>query len=259
MGFTHSNFVNHEVNLTFFCDRRDTQIISKIIKLIPFLFARLLTIIALFYFLLGPGDTLNMECEYVESSWYIVGNVKNCYARNLTIQTADQIVDSVNGDKKKILEDVVGFWIENEICHYIPQKIVAFMPNLKAFGLSNSELKTITKYDLAPFPELIRLAFHGNKLEYIDGDVFTLNTKIQSINLEDNNLLIINGPILKPLPILNHIVLDLPCLKDNCEVSGCIANVRTQFSEKCEFDLIYPGFTKYFKSLKRTVDNCNRI
>lgn len=219
---------------------------------------RLMTITS-FHLLLALGNPFNMDCEYVSSGWYIVGNVKNCYARNLTIENPDQFVDSVNGDSKTILEDVIGFWVENEICHYIPQKIVAFMPNLKAFGLSNSQLKTISKFDLAPFPELIRLSFYGNNLEYIDGDVFTLNTKIQSINLEDNNLLIINGPILKPLMFLHQVKFVLPCLNYKCEYSGCIPKIKTLFSEKCEFDSIYPGFTKYFKSLKRTIDSCDRI
>lgn len=212
-----------------------------------------------FHLLLAFGNSFNMECDYVSSGWYIVGNVKNCYVRNVTIRSPDQFVDSVNGDSKTILEDVLGFWIENEICHYIPQKIVAFMPNLKAFGLSNSELKTISKFDLAPFPELIRLAFYKNKLEYIDGDVFSLNTKIQSINLEDNNLLVINGPILKPLKLLNQVIFVLPCLSSKCEYSGCVPEMISELKAKCEFDSLYPGFTKYFKSLRRVAENCNHI
>ncbi len=217
-----------------------------------------MTIIS-FHLLFTFGNSFNMLCDYVQSGWYLVGKVKNCYAKNVTIRSPDQFVDSVNGDDKTILEDIMGFWIENEICHYIPQKIVAFMPNLKAFGLSNAQLRTISKFDLAPFPELVRVAFYKNKLEYIDGDLFTLNTKIQSINLEDNNLLIINGPVLKPLKFLNYVAFVLPCLNKKCEYSGCIPEINIEFSEKCEFDSIYPGFTKYFKSLKRVVDTCMRI
>lgn len=220
---------------------------------------RKITAIISFQFLFTLGDSFNLKCDFIDSGWYMVGNVQNCYTRNLTIETPDQFVDSVNGDNKAILEDVHGFWVENEICHYIPQKIVAFMPNLKAFGLSNAGLRTISKYDIAPFPELIRLALYGNKLEYIEGDLFSLNTKIQSLNLEDNNLLIINGPILKPLMLLNYIVLTLPCLNNKCEYSGCIPKIKMRFTEKCEFDSIYPGFTKYFKSIKRAAEICNRI
>ncbi|XP_037049120.1 uncharacterized protein LOC119083506 [Bradysia coprophila] len=219
---------------------------------------RLTTTIS-FHLLLTFVETFDMQCDYVNSGWYIVGNIKNCYARNLTVDGPDQFVDSVNGDTTTILEDVLGFWVQNQVCHYIPQKMVAFMPNLKAFGLSNSGLKTISKFDLAPFPDLIRIAFYGNQLEYIDGDLFTLNTKIQSINLEDNNLLIINGPVLKPLLFLNYVAFKLPCFNKKCEHSGCIPEIKMRFSEKCEFDSIYPGFTKYFKSLKRTVEICNRI
>ncbi|KAJ6647838.1 hypothetical protein Bhyg_03061 [Pseudolycoriella hygida] len=218
-----------------------------------------LTILLILSLFITFGNALDLECEYVNSNWYIVGTVKNCYARNVTIQSPDQLVDSVNGDNKMTLEDVIGFWVENEICHYIPQKIVAFMPNLKAFGLSNAGLRTISKFDIAPFPDLVRLALYGNKLEYIDGDLFSLNTKIQSLNLEDNNLLVINGPILKPLKFLNQIIFVLPCLNIKCEYSGCVPEVNKEFSEKCEFDSIYPGFTKYFKSLKKVTENCNRL
>lgn len=203
--------------------------------------------------------SFDMFCEYVNSAWYIVGNVKNCYARNLTLKTSGQFIDSVNGDTTTILDDVFGFWVENEVCHYIPQKIVAFMPNLKALGLSNSGLRTISKFDLAPFPELIRIGLYGNQLEYIDGDLFSLNTKIQSINLEDNNLLIINGPILKPLKLLNYVTFKLQCLQSACEYSGCIPEIIEKFSRNCEFDSIYPGFTKYFESLKFAGKTCSNV
>lgn len=203
-------------------------------------------------------DCFNLECDYVDSTWYIVGKVKNCYARNLTIISPDQIVDTVKGSTA-ILDDILGFWVENEICHYIPQKLVAFMPKLKAFGLSRSGLRTISKFDIAPFPELIRFSLFGNDLEYIDGDLFAHNTKIQSINLEDNNLLIINGPILKPLKFLNQVIFVLPCLKNNCEYSSCIPEMLREFKEKCQFESIYPGFIKYFKSIKSASEICNEI
>lgn len=203
--------------------------------------------------------TLNMDCEYSEESFYAVGDINTCTVGNLTVRKPDQILESVNGDKKSKKGDVQGLLIDNQTCHYFPQKIATFMPNLKAISIVNSNLRTITKFDLAPFTQLLRFALNGNRLEYIEGDVFSLNTKLQSVTLVDENLMVINGDILDPLTHLYHVVFDLQCIVDECEYTGCVQELSYRFQDKCVFDSLYPGFTKYFKGMKRAAESCQRV
>lgn len=216
--------------------------------------------IIFFHSLLALANSFDMVCKLLNAHFAVVGDVKSCYSQNLTIQSPDDgeiIVDSINGDNKTVLEDVHSLWVNDGICNYIPQNIATFMPNLKALRISYIGLKTISKHDLAPFPELVAFEFYGNSLEYIDGDIFSLNTKIQSIYLQDSNLFVINGPIFEPLKSLNFVEMYLTCDNFHCTYSACIPYVITVFKQKCEFDSIFPGFKKYYEDLKRDAKKCN--
>lgn len=208
-----------------------------------------------FHLILTFVSPFDMVCDYVDTNEQITGEIKNCYTKDLNITSTGQSVDRVNGTTTML--DVQGFWVEDQTCNYVPQNIVAFMPNLKVFRVKRSALKTISKSDLAPFPELIQVDLQGNELQYIDGDLFSLNTKIQWILLEDSSLKIISGPILKPLTHLNYVKFGLDCLAKTCEHSSCIQETTEKFKKMCEFDSLYPvGFMSYFESLRRASENC---
>lgn len=188
-----------------------------------------------------------MQCEWEDD---------NCTAKKLNITSSDrQSVTTVDGHDV-VLGKANGFWIEDAVCHYIPEKIAYFLPNVKIFGVSNSGLRAISKSDLAPFTKLKNIVIYGNELQYIDGDLFSLNTKIQRVILKEEKLLLINGPILEPLKQLNYIHIELKCATVLCERISCIPEKVKEFSKNCEFDVKYPGFRKYFEDLRRTVKNC---
>lgn len=77
-----------------------------------------------------------MECDFVRSTWYAAGEVKNCYARRLEILTPQLLIETVNRNNDTDFT-VKGFWVDKEVCHFIPQGIARFFPRLTAFGLQN--------------------------------------------------------------------------------------------------------------------------
>lgn len=114
----------------------------------------------------------------------------------------------------------------------MPKDIAKFFPKLTAFGISKSGLKVITSADLEPFPELVRLAFYGNKLAYIESDLFKHNTKLQSISLTDNHVFLIDAEFLNPLTILSYAQIEFKAFKQTCESSGCIGDIKKQLKSK---------------------------
>lgn len=177
----------------------------------------------------------------------MVGEVKNCYARKLDIRTDNVLIENVTEDSG----GVEGFWITNEVCHYLPKNIAEFFPHLTAIGAENVGLKLITKQDLAPFPNLLRFAFYRNELEYLEGDLFMYNTKIQSVSLSDNNLMIIGANIFEPLRQLTFAQIEIRCLNKKCENNhSCITNIKNEFKNHCQSDSIIVDFKTKIQKMK---------
>lgn len=201
------------------------------------------------------GQLFDLKCNYTEASrdYY---NKRICNSVDINIEVLDQVLDSVDG-AKTVLTDVVGFIVENQIFRYVPYFLDVYLPKLLLIHIISSELRLINKYDLETYPDLRELVLSGNELQFLDGDVFSLNTKIKYVDLSDNNLFVINGPIFKPLKFLTWMLIALPCMYKECFSNDCIPETLQEFRQYCEYDSIYPGFQEYFKFWMRTVDECN--
>lgn len=195
-------------------------------------------------------SSFDLVCDYEESSWLAVGMIKNCYAKKLNILSPETIT-SVDGEVTKH-NDIPGFWVDNEICHYVPKEIAQFFPELRAFGIARSGLQIITSADLEPFPELVRLALFGNKLAYIEHDLFKHNTKLQSVGLKDNNVVLIEAEFLNPLNQLYYAEIEFQCLKQTCEFSSCIGYIKEQLKSNCPSESVF-GSISYVKNLEKSL------
>lgn len=167
----------------------------------------------------------------------------------------------LNGSEKQ-MKDVHGFWVERADCQYIPRMIDNFLPNLKAIRFEQTELKSISKFDIEPFPELTTFVLIRNKLTFLDGDLFEYNTKIKSFTLNETNILIINGAILMNLQHLSVIDFDLQKIDDckgKCRDKRCIEKTIATFNEKCEFDSIYPRFKITANAIQEVGVKCIKI
>ncbi|KAG4078917.1 hypothetical protein HA402_005577 [Bradysia odoriphaga] len=215
---------------------------------------RLLTILSLFHLQLIRAQLLDMKCNYTEASLDYYSK-RICNTIDLNVEELDQVLDSVNGEKTE-LDDVIGLVIENQVFRYIPYFLDVYMPKLTLIYIISSELRLISKYDLEPFPNLRELVLEDNQLQYLEGDVFSLSTKIKHLRLQDNYLFVINGPIFKPLKLLTWMAIALPCMHKDCFSNDCVSETVFEFKLKCEYDSIYPGFQEYFKFWMNTIEEC---
>lgn len=194
-------------------------------------------------------NAFELECDYVTSGWYVVGEVKNCYGRKVDLISPGPIVESVNGNNASKLYDVKGFWIDNEVCHYMPEKLTEFFPSLTALGISNSGLKVLTKFDLEPFYELRRFAFYKNELEYIENDLFKYNPKLESVSLTDNNLMVIGESFLETISKLTYAQVEIRCFKNTCETRSCLSDIKSELKRHCQSDAVIFNFKKEIQRL----------
>lgn len=199
---------------------------------------------------------LNFECEYVRSGWYVVGEVKNCYGKRLNILVPDLEIESVN-NSSAILDDVKGFWIEDEVCKFVPKGIATFMTNLVAFGLMKTGLVSLSKFDLEPFTSIRRFAVYGNEIEYIERDLFMYNKKLESVSLTDNNLMIIGSTFLETLPLLNWAQIEIRCVHRTCENRDCIKPLTKHLEDNCQSDSVIAKLNGKIQQLESDLKKCS--
>lgn len=196
-------------------------------------------------------QAIDFKCDYVTSYWYVVDTIKNCYGRQIDIRVPQTEIESINGNNATQDSRVLGFWIENEIAHYLPRNIEKFFPALIAFGVSNTGLKQLSKFDLQPFPQLLRLVFFRTQLEYLEADVFMYSGKVQSITLTDNNLFIIGHDIFESLPHLTYADIEIRCLKSKCEQGRrCFENLTSDLKRNCPSDSVVFNFKQDIQRLE---------
>lgn len=203
---------------------------------------------------------LNLICDITfDNKWDVSDRIETCQPTNLTVKNVEQFVSSLNGNKTKN-ESVHGFWVEGAKCEFIPRNIDSVLPNLRRIGFKNTVLKSLSKFDLAPFAELETLILMENQIEFLDGDLFEYNTNIKSLTLNESRLLIVNGAILMPLNGLSVVKFQLKGIKltckGKCEDKRCMKQTIDWFNQNCEFDSIYPGFKKKANAMKEVAKNC---
>lgn len=202
---------------------------------------------------------INLKCDYIDSEWYITGTIKNCYARLLDIRTPQPLIESINHDNTSTFRDVKGFWIENEVSFYVPHRIADFFPDLTAFGIQNSGLKEITKFDLEPLRHIIRLALYSNKLQYLETDLFFYNKELKSITLFDNNLMVVGENIFNSLPQLSLAELKIRCIDKKCDSRrGCFQDMSRDLKNFCQSDLVIEEFKTKIQILENDLKRAKK-
>lgn len=163
------------------------------------------------------ASSFDLNCEFKMDSWRVVRSINTCYAKNLDIRSPQTNVERVNQQIEQSHEtNVEGFYVKNEVCHYIPKGIAEIFPALTAFGIVNSGLKEISKSDLENLTELVRFVSKDNEMEYLDDGIFDLNIKLESVTLTGNKIIFIGFSIFQTLPKLTYARMTYICFNATC-------------------------------------------
>lgn len=79
-----------------------------------------------------------------------------------------------------------ALYIKTEL-NIFPKNLEKKFPNLENLTIQNTQISSISKYDLQPFGyKLKNIYFHTNKLEVIEGDIFEFTSNLEVIYLDGN-------------------------------------------------------------------------
>lgn len=185
-------------------------------------------------FSIQTANSVIFECKFETATW---PNIKNVYSCDVQIITADDKEDivTVTGDhaKGKDNGDVKFLNIGLEIGN-IPTNIGNTFKKLKGVQFWYAGLQSISKDDIKQFSELEIFSVHGNKLEFLDGDLLKHNSKFKWIDFRNNSISQIGPNLLKSLKDLDAIFLSGNiCIDRDAESSKTIKELIEQLPSLC--------------------------
>lgn len=167
----------------------------------------------------------------------MIGNSYTCQIRNFNVTLQNQSITKVSGSHyaRSTDQNVRAFEISSQICHFLPQRIKNFFPNIELLQVRGSRLKRISKKDLQSFPNLLVLHLHANDLESLDNDLFSFNPQLVRIDFRHQNLKLVGYKIFDSLANLKLADFQSSGCVDFYGQSGSegIENLRTEIRVNC--------------------------
>lgn len=171
-------------------------------------------------------------------------------------KTADNIVLRVIGDH---LEDYTNDEVEaisftDMQIDRFPRHIHRFFPNLKVVTMNSCGLRSITKLDLMGLKNLRQLTMNGNNIISLPGNLFDETPKIETLSFYGNKIEFIDSNIFNSLRGLKYANFKMNVSIDACyksEGNGItLRDLMTIVREKCQPE-VYDTIKNYFYHLKQ--------
>jgi Leucine rich repeat len=178
-----------------------------------------------------------LECSYSDRGWVTYPTtVYSCFARVLTLGNDSKRVEGVtqNHLPGRSNNDVQAIAFYNQSMSFIPQNIEKYFGNIKIFHVKYTTLKTVSKEDLKPFPQLELVAYDVNQLEEVEGDLFDYNPKLHYIDLSYNKITNVGPNILRDLKGLTTVYFSKNLCLDRASLTSLdIEAVSREFTHQC--------------------------
>ena len=154
-------------------------------------------------------------------------------------------------------ENVSGVIFNKCIMTKVPQGLTKIFPNMKIFSIWGSNLKVVTKSDMAEYRNIERIGFCSNQIEYLPGDLFEGFTNLEEIAFKGNKLELIEPNLLDGLDKLKNINFKSNPAYSKCYslLSGCQSNATFQEVKDELFLRYYRDHIKIEDFFKLTDDN----
>lgn len=141
--------------------------------------------------------SLDITCSFKKVNWKFIGEHYQCQVAGLKVITAGENVDNIIGDHlaDHSYVDVKSISIDDQVCHFVPERFDKFFVNIEGLQIMSSALKVITQDDLKQFPHLKVLNLYKNELSLAPADLFVNAPGIKWINFNDNQIRFIGAQI----------------------------------------------------------------
>lgn len=190
--------------------------------------------------LLQTVSAFDVNCKFNTNEHWVVsyGDPYFCVISDIRVETSDKLIRNFSGDHQsgKSDSDVNTFRInQSPDCHYFPKGLESFFGQLKGIMLTNTGLKTISRYDLKPFPDLLDLWIYTSKLKIIGPNLLTFNTKLKFLDFGNNRIYSVSPDLFDPLRNLNEVKFNQNiCIHKDGKGAAGIAAVKQEILERCQ-------------------------
>ncbi|CAG9810757.1 unnamed protein product [Chironomus riparius] len=185
----------------------------------------------------NQSASTNIDCKYEYWDFNYLSRIYHCDVSNdpnITDQESTKIksVDGSHEDPNDD-DDVHGLYINHRTIKYFPRGLELFFENIKVIYIASCYLQEIHQADLKPFSELIYLSLSHNEIEIIEEGLFDFNLKLQTIQIQESNIIHIHPDVFDELSgLVNFLCASIPCI--NRDVRGSRNEVEKFIEDKLD-------------------------
>lgn len=183
-----------------------------------------------------PNLSLDINCDFYDDEWAILGNVYTCSVKNLITTNPNENVTNIIGthDKGKTNEHVKKLNIQKQTCEFIPRGFEKFFPNLEGLRVAQSELTSLSQSDLSVFPKLRNCDMFNNFLSLLEENLFAKNPHLEYLYFGDNRIRGVGYNILKPLSKLKKAIFQGNfCVNKNADSMSEVGALQKKLNDEC--------------------------
>lgn len=156
--------------------------------------------------------------------------------QNFTSILPNENVTDIVGihESGKTNDDVRKLNIYKQRCEFLPRGFHKFFPNLEGLRIAESELVSLTQYDLRVFPKLRNCDMFNNRLTIMDSEIFSENPALEYLYFGDNSLYKIGYDLLRPLKNLSKAIFQgNSCTRKNANYANEIERLQNAINNEC--------------------------
>lgn len=179
---------------------------------------------------------ITIDCKISKIDYVYFNKLTSCAVKaKPNIVTPDITVSSV------LSGSTVGvkvFYAKGQVIRYIPKNLNAVFPDIIGIWLESSQLKLVSKEDLEAFPGLLMFASVDNDIQFLVKDLFIYNPKLQVVSFQGNKITYIEPNVFSPISkSLQQLYLEKQGI--NCGLSNALtpkeikADLAKLSSSKC--------------------------
>lgn len=181
---------------------------------------------------LKTTSAIAVICSYKMHSFNIVGSVYTCDARvnfdgNENVTTVSGNHQSGKGDN-----NVMGIRLVSLNLPFVPTNINNFFPNLIVLDLFTNIITSISKRHLMPFPSLQYLSLEKNRIDSLDGNLFSGMNSLRRIDFDNNYIRHVGHDLY--LPTGGSIYFyNNPCISQAATTPDQVASLKLNLLRNC--------------------------
>lgn len=172
------------------------------------------------FVIFSSASAVIFECNFEQKAYNIIGSNFSCVVINYGYPNDAPRITEVFGEyqQSRTNKDVIGVSLnfsKIKIC-YIPSGFEAWFPNFTIFEMFYACITRFNGTELESYANLKSFIFTYSSLEWIPGNFFANNKKLEFIDMSNNKLKFVASNLLNELKSLRYVTFEVnTCISRN--------------------------------------------